>query len=237
MSSDLKSQVSAARFTCSLKLIWIYQEATEGILALLQPLSHPSAAVLAIHLFPAYHLILSLVPQLHLQVVESQREGTTWSRTVSMHSPAFGLPPWDLPEADELAEGWVPDIWLWRKSWVPAIHICPASVQASLEETSRTYNSITSRQGSWRKHILKTSQHHCCLESIAFWALRNKSRKPRIREKVRTVTLIVLAILCFSACEKQSNFKYPVHFFFYAFPPFHWTESTFIYVFVCTGMN
>lgn len=108
---------------------------------------------------------------------------------------------------------------------------------ASVEETSRTYNPIASRQGSWLKHIIKTSLHHCYSESIAFGAWRNKTRKHSMTEKVRTVTPILLVILCFSDPEKQSNFKYPVHFFFYSSRPYHWTESTFIYILVCTGTN
>lgn len=83
---------------------------------------------------------------------------------------------------------------------------------ASVEETSRTYNPITSREGSWLKHIIETSLHHCYSESIAFWALRNKTRKQGVTEKVITVTPIFLVILCFSDPEKQSNFKYPVLF-------------------------
>lgn len=53
-------------------------------------------------LFPVYHLILSLVPQLHLQAVASQRQGTTWGRTVKTYSPIYGPPLWDLPRL----KGW-----------------------------------------------------------------------------------------------------------------------------------
>lgn len=141
------------------------------------------------------------------------------------------------PQAEGLVERQVPDTWLWRKRCVPAIHIWPASVLASVEETSTTYNLITSRQGSWLKHIIKTSLNHCYSENIAFWVLRYTTRKHKMTEKVRVVTPILPVILCFSDPEKKSNFKYPAQFFFYAFPPFHWMESTFIYVLVCTGMN
>lgn len=170
--------------------------------------------MLAIPLFPVYHLILSLVPQLHLQAVASQRQGTTWGRTVKMYSPIYGPPLWDLPEAEGLVERQVPDTWLWRKRCVPAIHIWPASVLASVEETSTTYNLITSRQGSWLKHIIKTSLNHCYSENIAFWVLRYTARKHKMTEKVRVVTPILLVILCFSDTEKQSNFKHLAHFFF-----------------------
>lgn len=95
-------------------------------------------------------------------------------------------------------------------SFTSALHLSLASVK----ETSRTYNPITSRQGSWLKHVIKADLHCCCSESIAFWDLRNKTRKRNMTQKARTVTPILLLILCFSDHEKESSLNTKIFLLF-----------------------
>lgn len=55
-------------------------------------------------------------------------------------------------------------------------------------------------------------------------------------EKVRTFIPILLAILCFSDPEKESNLKFPLISFFMHFLNFT-KQKAFIYVLVCSGTN
>lgn len=98
-------------------------------------------------------------------------------------------------------------------SFTSALHLSLASVK----ETSRTYNPITSRQGSCLKHVIKTDLHCCCSESIAFWDLRNKTRKHNMTQKERTVTPVLILILCFSDHEKESSLNTKIFLFCISF--------------------